>query len=198
MQNILITSATDLIGSALITHARDRYAFRALNRRPLGTLPCHRADIANYEAILPAFDDIHTVVQLAAHIQNQSDAIFKANLQGTSNVINAALNTGVRRIVFVSSGSVMAGYAQLSPYNKLLSGDYEALPESWPILTHESPLRPVGLYAASKVWGEEFGREHASQHQLSVLCLRFGRVNHENRPTQPREYAVWCRHRDVV
>ena len=198
MQNILITGATGLIGTALIAHTSNRYTFRALNRRPLSTIECHRADIADYDAILPAFDDIHTVVHLAAHIQNQPDAIFNANLQGTTNVINAALNTGVHRIVFASSGSVMSGYAQLSPYKELLSGDYDALPESWPILTHQSPLRPVGLYAASKVWGEEFGRECASQHQLSVLCLRFGRVNPENRPTQPREYAVWCSHRDAV
>ena len=54
------------------------------------------------------------------------------------------------------------------------------------------PLRPVGLYAASKVWGEEFGRECASQHQLSVLCLRFGRVNPENRPTQPYPFGCYC------
>ena len=31
-----------------------------------------------------------------------------------------------------------------------------------------------------------------------MLCLRFGRVNPENRPTQAREYAVWCSHRDAV
>ena len=198
MQNILVTGATGLIGSALIASARDRYAFRALNRGPLTTLPCHRADIADYGAILPAFDGIHTVVHLAAHIQNEPDAIFNANLQGTTNVINAALSTGVRRIVFASSGSVMSGYAQISPYKELLSGNYDALPESWPMLTHDSPLRPVGLYAASKIWGEELGRECANEHKLSVLCLRFGRINPQNRPTQPREYAVWCSHRDAV
>jgi hypothetical protein len=66
------------------------------------------------------------------------------------------------------------------------------------MLTHESPLRPIGLYAASKVWGEELGRAFVAADHLSVLCLRFGRVNPENRPTQSREWCVWCSQRDAV
>ena len=198
MQNILITGATGLIGTATITHLLNNYNLRALNRRPLPTIDCHQADLADLEAIEPAFANIDIVVHLAAHIQNDRQAIQRANIQGTTNIFEAALKAGVRRIVFASSGSVIAGYAQHSPYKELLTGDYDALPATWPMLTHESPLRPTGLYAASKVWGEELGREYANTHGLSVLCLRFGRVNPENRPTQSREYAVWCSHRDAV
>ena len=200
MQNILITGATGLIGTATITHLRNHHTISALNRRPLPdpTIPCHRADIADLDAIQPAFANIDTVVHLAAHVGNDATVLTAANLQGTTNVFAAAHNAKVRRIVFASSGAVMSGYGQLSPYKELLAGDYDAIDDTWPMLTHESPLRPTGLYSASKVWGEELARDYAQNHGLSVLCLRFGRVNPENRPTQAREYAVWCSHRDAV
>lgn len=198
MQNILITGATGLIGTALITHLRDRYNLRALNRRPHPDIPYHQADIADYDAILPAFENIDTVVHLAAHIGNDTQAIQRANLQGTTNVFTAALNAKVRRVVFASSGAIMSGYAQISPYQQLLEERYDEVGDNWPMLTHESPVRPTGLYPASKVWGEELGRECAQSHDLSVLCLRFGRVNPENRPTQSREWCVWCSQRDAV
>ncbi len=198
MQNILITGATGLIGTATIAHLHDRYNLSALNRRRLTTIPCHRADITNLEAIKPAFKKIDTVIHLAAHIGNDRLAIQHANIQGTTNIFEASLNAGVRRIIFASSGSVVGGYGQYTPYKELLAGDYEAIDDTWPMLTHKSPLHPTGLYAASKVWGEELARTFADAGHCSVLCLRFGRVNPENRPTQAREYAVWCSHRDAV
>ena len=198
MQNILITGATGLIGTATIAHLKNRYNLSALNRRPVTTIPCHRADITDLKAIEPAFKNIDTVIHLAAHIGNDHRAIQHANIQGTTNIFESSLNAGVRRIIFASSGSVVGGYGQHAPYKELLAGDYSAIGETWPMLTHESPLRPTGLYAASKVWGEELARAFADAGHSSVLCLRFGRVNPENRPTQAREYAVWCSHRDAV
>ncbi len=174
MQNVLITGATGLIGTAAVSSLRTRYNLSALNRRPLPHIDYHQADIADLDAIRSAFVGIDAVVHLAAQIDNELPAIFRANLQGTGNVFTAAHEAGVRRVLFASSGSVMGGYAA------------------------QSPLRPTGLYAASKVWGEELGREYASAHGMSVLCLRFGRVNPENRPTHSREFCVWCSQRDAV
>ena len=198
MHNILITGATGLIGRAAVARLRSGYNLRALNRRPLPDIDCHQADIADLAAIRPAFAGIDAVVHLAAQIENDIEAIFRVNLQGTSNVFAAAREAGVRRVLFASSGSVMGGYAALAPYKELLGGEYEQVPATWPMLTEQSPLRPTGLYAASKVWGEELGREYASAYGMSVFCLRFGRVNPEDRPTQSREFCVWCSQRDAV
>ena len=198
MQRILITGASGLIGRAATQELTDRYTLRALNRRSLSEIDCYCADIADLEAIQPAFEKIDTVVHLAAHIGNDRQSIQRTNIQGTTNVFEASLRAGVRRMIFASSGAVTSGYAQFSPYRELLAGRYDEIPASWPMLTHESPLHPSGLYAASKVWGEELGRVYAAEHPLSVLCLRFGRVNSENRPTQSREYCVWCSQRDAV
>ncbi len=198
MQNVLITGATGLIGTAAVASLRTRYNLRALNRRPLPNVDCHQADIADLAAIRPAFAGIDAVVHLAAQIENDIAAIFRANLQGTGHVFAAAHQAGVRRVLFASSGAVMGGYAAHSPYKELLAGQYDQVPAEWPMLTAHSPLRPTGLYAASKVWGEELGREYAAVHGMSVLCLRFGRVNPKNRPTHAREFCVWCSQRDAV
>ena len=65
-------------------------------------------------------------------------------------------------------------------------------------MTHESPLRPSGLYGASKVWGEALARHYADAHGLSMICLRIGAVNPEDRPLAPRQYSVWCSLRDIA
>ena len=130
MQNVLITGATGLIGTAACASLRTRYGVRALNRRPLPHIDCHQADIADLAAIRPAFAGIDAVVHLAAHIANDLPAIFRANLQGTGNVFAAAREAGVRRVLFASSGSVMGGYTALSPYKELLAGEYDQVPAS--------------------------------------------------------------------
>ena len=66
------------------------------------------------------------------------------------------------------------------------------------MLTHESPLRPNGLYGCSKVWGEALARHYSDAHQMSVICLRIGAVNREDRPQAPRDFSVWCSQRDVA
>ena len=80
---------------------------------------------------------------------------------------------------------------------KLLGRRYDAVGDTWPMIGHQSPLPPTGLYATSKVWGEELGRCAAKVRHLSVFRRRFDRLSPENRPTQKREYAVWCSHYDL-
>jgi hypothetical protein len=59
-------------------------------------------------------------------------------------------------------------------------------------------VRPQNVYGASKVWGEALGRHFSDAYGLSVLCIRFGSVNPENRPQSTREHSVYLSHRDVV
>ena len=66
------------------------------------------------------------------------------------------------------------------------------------MMTHETPLRPSGLYGASKVWGEALGRQYSDAHGVSVICLRIGRVRAEDRPRESREFTVWLSQRDAA
>ena len=120
------------------------------------------------------------------------------NVVGTYNVFEASRQAGVRRVVYASSGSVVSGWEREEPYRTLVAGDPEAAPESWEMLTHETPLRPAGLYGCTKAWGEALARHYADSTDLSVICLRIGAVNVEDRPQQPRHRSVYCSQQNIA
>jgi nucleoside-diphosphate-sugar epimerase len=198
-RRILVTGLSGLIGSAFRAQAAGNYALRALNRRAVPGVETHRADLADLDAIRPAFDGIDTVVHLAAAAgdRHPADVIMQANVVGTYHVFEAARLARVTRVIFASSGATVSGWEREPPLSHLVAGRYEQAGTITP-LTHEAPLRPSGLYGASKVWGEALGRHYADAYGLSVICLRIGRVKAEDRPTTPRDVTVWCSQRDIV
>src|SRR5256885_11201053 len=88
---VLVTGMSGLIGGALRSHLAARYELRALSRRPVEGLPCHQADVAELEAIQPAFKGVDAVVHLAASVGMSApfDEILRANVVGTYNVLEA-------------------------------------------------------------------------------------------------------------
>jgi nucleoside-diphosphate-sugar epimerase len=189
-----------LIGSALRRILGDRYAWVALNRRPLAGVPAVQADIADLEVIRPAFAGVDTVVHLAANAQVGAPwaEVLHHNLIGTYNVFEAARAAGVRRVVYASSGATVSGVQRQEPFKALIEERYADLPGSWPMLTHESMPRPSGLYGVSKVFGEVLARHFVDTSPLSILCLRIGYVSAEDRPLEPAHFANWCSQRDIV
>jgi nucleoside-diphosphate-sugar epimerase len=198
-RTVLVTGMSGLIGGAVRRRLEGRYDLRALNRRAVTGVPCHQADIADLDAIEPAFEQVDTVVHLAAiaHGGTGWDLVLSHNVIGAYNVFEAARRRGVKRVVFASSGATVTGYEQNAPYAALAAGRYDEVP-AWSMLTHESPVRPVGLYGCSKVWGEALARHYADAHNLSAICLRIGAVTPEDRPLEARQFSVWCSQRDVA
>jgi nucleoside-diphosphate-sugar epimerase len=198
-RRLLITGLSGLIGGALHEHLGATYAIRALNRRPVPGVECVQADLADLGAIEPAFKDVDTVVHLGAAAGDRQTPhdLLSSNVIGTYNVFEAARRAGVMRVIFASSGATIAGWEREPPLSHVVNGRYEEL-GSWSPLTHESPVRPGGLYGATKVWGEALARVYADTHDMSMICLRIGRVRAEDRPMAPREFSVWCSRRDVV
>src|SRR5438046_6618169 len=196
---VLVTGMSGLIGGALRSHLAARYELRALNRRPVEGVPCHQADVADLEAIQPAFKGVDAVVHLAASVGMSApfDEILRANVVGTSNALEASRRAGVRRVVYASSGATVSAYERDLPYRALAEGRYDEV-GAWTPLTHETPVRPAGLYGVSKVWGEALARHYADAHDLSVLCVRIGHVTAEDRPRAPRDFSVWCSQRDIA
>jgi nucleoside-diphosphate-sugar epimerase len=196
---VLVTGLTGLIGSALRRHLDPAgYDLRSLSRRAVDGVASHQADIGDLDAIQPAFAGVDSVVHLAAAVGNPAfDVVLRTNVVGTYNVFEAARRAGVSRVIFASSGAVISGWERAEPYRSLADGRYDGL-RDWPMITHETPLRPSGLYGASKVWGEALGRQYADAHGLSVLCVRIGRVRADDRPKEPRDFAVFCSQRDVA
>ena len=199
-RSVLVTGMSGLIGGAVRRQLEGSVELRALNRRAVPGIHTLQADIGDLEAIAPAFEGIDTVVHLAAAIERNPpiDVLARANLVGVYNVFEAARRAGVRRIIYASSGATISGWENDEPYKAIVEGRYEDVPDSWPLITHEWPVNPSGLYGSSKVWGEALARQFVEESALSILCLRIGMVRPEDKPLAARDYAVWCSQRDIA
>ena len=200
MKKVLITGLSGLIGGLLRRHLESLggYDLSALNRRSVEGVECFRADIADLEAIKPAFEGKDVVVHLAASLDGDNwESQLSANVIGTYNVYEAARLSGVKRVVFASSGSAIRGFEFVPPYDAIAAGRYDEVPKDFPMITHEM-VRPERIYGAAKVWGEALGRHFSHAHGLSVLCVRIGSVTQGNRPRDAREHAVYLSHRDIA
>lgn len=202
MRRVLVTGMSGLIGESVRRRLEGRFHLRALNRRPVHGVETHRADIGDLEAILPGFRDVDAVVHLAANVAGAEgtpgwEAVLRANVVGTYNVFEAARRSGVKRVIYASSGATVSRIEREPPFAALAAGRYDEVAE-WPILTHESPTHPNGLYGCSKIWGEALARHFADTTPMSMICLRIGHVSVEDRPVKPREFSVWCSRRDIA
>jgi nucleoside-diphosphate-sugar epimerase len=178
-QRVLITGAEGTIGTILRQHLADRYHLSALTRDP-APFPSHVADVADLEAIAPAFAGVDAVVHLAASsaVETPWAEILPNNLVGTYNAFEAARRAGVGTVVFASSNHTIGGY-ELDGAPDLYELDD---PRAY---DHAAELRPDSLYGVSKVYGEALGRLYADQYGLRVVCLRIGSVRAEDNPTSP-------------
>lgn len=153
----LVTGAGGFVGRHLVAHLVDA-------GDEVGTTdPTHGgADITDAAAI--ASEVAEVAPEVVYHLAGWADvggswkdpvATFRANAEGSLNVLAAASAAGVGRVVAVSSADV---------YGK-------AGPEEMP-LTEESPLRPASPYAASKVAADYLGLQAWLGADLPVLRVR--------------------------
>jgi len=212
MKKVLVTGMNGLIGGTLKEHLGSQYDMYALNRRKMEGTQCFQADIADLEAIKPAFNGMDVVVHLAATsglassataMPSNFDDLLNTNIVGTYNVFEAARASNVKRVIFFStgwvteSGVITTDYEPVSPYNLISDGDYDKAPKSFPLVTHETPLRPANLYACTKVWGEAVARYFSDSQNMSVIVIRSGGVREKDEPLFPRDWPTWCSKRDI-
>ena len=206
-RRVLVTGAEGVIGTAVREHLGGRYDLVSLTRTPQ-SFRSHSGDIADLDAIRPAFEGCDAVVHLAASpaIETPWEDVLHNNLIGTRNVYEAARLAGCTRIVFASSNHTV-GMFEVEGAPAI----YE--PGVGPVVDHTAELRPDSLYGVSKVYGEALGRLYHELHGLAVFNLRIGSVRAEDDPTLPssnplleldeagrhaRMRAVWLSRRDCA
>ena len=120
---ILVTGATGFIGKRIVTRLVERgEEVRRLvrpvpNPRASGLPAVHfvTGDVSDPDSLRAACDGVDMVVHTVAIIREKGRTTFDAiNVQGTRNVVEAAVQAGVRKIVHLSA--IGAGPDLLYPY----------------------------------------------------------------------------------
>jgi nucleoside-diphosphate-sugar epimerase len=120
-----------------------------------------QGDLRDPAAVGKACTGVDVVVHTAAlhhiHLGSATETEFvEINVTGTFNVLAAARDAGVRRVVLSSSTAVFAGHG--------------------PVLTDDLPPAGGDLYGLTKVFDEQLGAFFRAKHGLEVVALRYGAI----------------------
>lgn len=174
--DVLLTGAAGNVGTTVREQLADReeYTFTYLDWEEIDEGPRDAetvtADIADYDAIRPAFEGQDAVIHLAAEGgAGEWPDILRNNVRGYYNVIEAARVAGVGSVIFASSNSVV-GMHEHDHRPELYEPGYEL------VLDNTSPTRPTHRQAVSKVFGEQMGRYYVESHEYprQFYALRIG------------------------
>jgi nucleoside-diphosphate-sugar epimerase len=200
MSKILVTGMSGLIGGIAGRKFAETHDVTALGRSEVEGFPTTVVDIGDgIDGILPALEGVDTVVHMAG---SRGDVPFethiKANITGVSNLFEACRISGVKRIVAASTGAVIAGYEKDDPVKSLVHDPDFTIPTPRPNITVDDPIRPRNFYSVSKMFTENLGRMYSEQYDMSVICIRIGKVEIKDVPINARNASVWCSHRDII
>jgi predicted dehydrogenase/nucleoside-diphosphate-sugar epimerase len=168
---ILVTGATGFLGRALVARLlKSGESIRILARRAVPALEGNprvhvvRGDLGDPEAVERAIQGVELVYHVGAGMRGGTEAFESATVWGTKNVVAACLRHGIKRLVYVSSLSVLdhAGHPRDVPVTE--SSPVEAHPE----------LR--GSYSQTKLIAENVVLDAIRNRNLPAVILRPGQI----------------------
>src|SRR5579863_5276465 len=173
MTKTVVTGGAGFIGSALVRKLLDDGASVAVIDNLLtghegnlaevrDRIDFHRVDIRDSKplsALMRGADVVFHLAAIPSVPRSIDDPVpsHEVNIDGTFNVLRAAKEAGVRRLVYAASSS---GY-----------GDSETLPK-----VETMPARPKSPYAVQKLLGEYYASVFYSCFGLETVALRFFNV----------------------
>ncbi|MCH8033740.1 MAG: SDR family oxidoreductase [Bacteroidetes bacterium] len=169
----LVTGGAGFIGSNIVEELlKQGHSVRVLDNFSTGKrenlkefnsdIELLEGDIRSYHIVRQAVSEIEVILHQAAlpsvpRSINDPITTNDVNVMGTLNILDAAKDVGVNRIVYASSSSVY--------------GDNPALPKREDMLPN--PLSP---YAVSKLAGEKYCQVFSKLYGIEIVVLRYFNV----------------------
>jgi nucleoside-diphosphate-sugar epimerase len=192
---VLITGAAGNLGAKLRRHLEGRYPLRLLDLHAHGDAAIVECDLSKWDAAwVDRFRGVETVVHLAADptAQQTWPLLLAPNLDALINTFQAAVQCGVKRLVYASSNHVMGGYKD-DRQTTCLTTDLPPRPGCRYVVQGEA--RDSSAYGSAKLFGERLGQCYSAATSLSVIAVRIGWVQAgANRAEDlPPEREAWFR-----
>lgn len=147
-QNILVSGAAGLVGKELTKQLLDAgYKVTALyHSTPLSishphliTLQCDILDPLSLAEVMQGISRVYHCAALISYDPEERVALLKTNIEGVANIVNASIDAGVKKMVYVSSVSAVGRDKHKEMINEEIS---------WTEETNNS------VYGKSKYFGE--------------------------------------------
>lgn len=171
--NCLVTGGAGFIGHNLVRHLLEQgYDVRVLdnlstgkrdNLEPyIGRIELIEGDLRSYHLVHEAVRGMEVIFHQGAlpsvpRSINDPITTNQVNVEGTLNVLEAARDRGVRRVVYASSSSIY--------------GENPELPKQ-----EAMPPMPISPYAVAKLAGENYCQVFTKTYGLETVSLRYFNV----------------------
>lgn len=180
-RRVLVTGSTGNLGAKAmraLSAVPDIEALGLDRDGPDGAPGFLRADLERFDpAWADAFEGAACVLHLAADPRPVGtwDSVVRLNVDLALNVLRAAEEGGVGRVILASSNWVFGGYRFTREH-----------------LASTLPPAPVNPYGASKLFMERCGHALARRSSIAVLALRIGYCQPgDNRPGPHMAFGRW-------
>jgi nucleoside-diphosphate-sugar epimerase len=164
--DILVTGGSGLVGGFVVEELLQAgHRVTVLDRvPPQQRVPFIRADILRLGDLTWAFEGQQAIIHLAAipnPLNDPPQRIMETNVMGTFNVLEAAAQIGVPKVVIASTDSALG----------FVFATHGFSPEHLPI-DEQHPLKPQDPYGLSKAIDEEMCRAYTDRYRMATICVR--------------------------
>jgi nucleoside-diphosphate-sugar epimerase len=159
----LVTGATGFLGGRIISKLlEEEHQVVGMVRSTSNTegLPkeveIKEADLFDIASLEEAVRGVDAVIHFAAYFDfypRDEELMFKVNIEGTKNLMNACVGTDVERFIYCSTAETVGGVR-------------------FPPATEDTELRPDFSYGESKILAEQAIREITTDSGLAHIILR--------------------------
>jgi dihydroflavonol-4-reductase len=150
---VLITGGAGLLGTELIAQLLaqgkqvraiyNKTALREFSSGKLEQIQCNILDVMGLEEAMKGIEQVYHCAAVVSFNPRRRDEMFKVNIEGTANVVNAALDAGVKKMVHASSVAALGRIREHEPINESMN---------WSEETSNSRYGQSKYFAEMQVW----------------------------------------------
>lgn len=150
---ILVTGGAGLLGKELITQLLlagkpvraiyNKTMIADFENESLQQMQCDILDVVGLEEAMEGVDQVYHCAAIVTFNPGRKPEMFKINIEGTANVVNAALDAGIKKMVYVSSVAALGRIREDGPINETMN---------WTEETSNSAYGQSKYLAEMQVW----------------------------------------------